>query len=229
MADKLSAPVVADRPRLPWGQAALILCIVVAVAAGTFVYVFLIEPKLHERAAVKASTPFGGRPPSTSTPMVWPGVRQPAAKSVDDAGIADDAEVVGISVGTRHRAYLVRALDNPSTQVVNDVLGETPVTIAYCERTRRARAFTGPQDGKPLDMMFGGWIGSKMVVALNQFFYDQETGRSTSPEMNDSALPIYPCEQTTWKTWRAAHPTTDIYVGGPAEQAMDRNQTKNRP
>jgi hypothetical protein len=230
MGEMVSTPPGAVRPRSPWRQLVLVLCVTLSVAAGTFAYVFIIEPALHERAARKGSTPFGGNLSSlSSTPMIWPGVRQPAATPADAAIVAADAEVIGVSVGTNHRAYLVRALNNPSTQVVNDLLGDTPITIAYCDRTRRARAFTGPRNSPPLDMMFGGWVRGKMVVALNQFFYDQDSGRSTNPEMNDSALPLYPCEQTTWEAWRAAHPTTDIYVGDVAEQPLDRANKKDLP
>jgi hypothetical protein len=189
-----------------------------AVAAGTaFAYVFLVEPRLQTATDAESAVPFGGGPPQMSTPMVWPGVRQPIAVSAGEAQIEDEAEVIGVSAGGSSRAYLVRAFNNPATQVVNDLLGDVPISVTFCDRTRHAAVFTGPANGKPLEMSFGGWMQGRMVVVLNQSFYEQKSGASTNANLNPYVLPAHDCVQTTWKAWRAAHPDTDIYLGGATD------------
>jgi hypothetical protein len=196
-----------------WRDGALLFAVVAIAFGAAAAYVFLIEPRLQPADAANQTAPFGGAPPSLNTPMMWPGVRQPVAVAVDAAQVEPDDEVIGVSAGGKHRAYLIRALNNLSQQVINDLLGDVPVTVTYSDRADHVSVFTGPMKGKPLDMGFGGWIQGRMVVTLNQLLYDQETGMSSNPTVNSYTLPRHESVRMTWQQWHTAHPDTDIYLG----------------
>jgi hypothetical protein len=151
-----------------------------------------------------------------STPFIMPGLRQPPTHPAKDAPVADDAEVIGVSSGGRHRAYLVSAMSRMNSHVVNDLLGGAPVTVTYCDRTRCARAFTAEAHPDPLDFSVGGFLDEQMLLRVDGTFFYQGTGRRTAGR-EDEVLPFaaHPFERTSWKVWKEAHPDTDIYIGLP--------------
>jgi hypothetical protein len=150
--------------------------------------------------------------------MEVPGIREPLAHSAADVQLADAAEVIGISVGGRVRAYLVDALNLPDRHVVNDLLGDTPITVTFCPRTDCVRVYSDPSSHEPLPIVLGGWMeryeDRTILLLVGTTRYRQDTGQPLEP---GAAAPLsYPqinFVRTSWKEWRAAHPETDIYLG----------------
>src|SRR5262249_39648009 len=135
-----------------------------------------------------------------------------------DAHVADDAEVLGVFVGGRARAYLVEAMGGVGQKphLVNDVVGGQAVSVSYCNDTRCARVFTDKDAGsQPLGVTVGGFLESKgMALRIGDVDYLQQTGENLStPDGPAFPYPELPHERTTWKKWRDAHPDTDIFVG----------------
>jgi hypothetical protein len=147
-----------------------------------------------------------------------PLIQKPATVPADRAGLDDDAEVIGVSAGGRHRAYAVAALARVEYHVINDVVGGVPVTVTFCERLNCVRAFTVKGGTVPLDVRVGGWTpehGGGMLLLIGKFRYRQDSGAA----FRDAAAGIFPYDpapyaRTTWKAWRARHPDTDVFVGG---------------
>jgi hypothetical protein len=145
------------------------------------------------------------------------GIRQPPALPAASAGLGDDVEVVGVSAGGRHRAYLLSALVPIRGHVVNDLLGGHPVTVTYCDRADCLRVFTGPP-GQPFDVAGAGWDNREgrrgLVLRVGSTLYRQDTGGpAEDAPVAPFPLPRAGHERTTWKRWREAHPDTDVYVG----------------
>src|SRR5262249_22919354 len=160
-------------------------------------------------------------------PLAEAGVRLPATVPAASAGLPESAEVVGITVGGRCRAYLLAAFvplhpgrGYSRRHVVNDLLGETPVTVTSCDRTGCVKAFTGPAQSEPLDVGVGGFTTrdgrQSMVLLVGGSRYRQDTTQA----LEDEAAP-FPYHEAaivrpTWGEWRQAHPETDVYLGeGP--------------
>ncbi len=159
------------------------------------------------------------RPPSMmalSTPFILPGVEQPPTYPAATAAVPDDAEVIGVSAGGRHRAYLVPALSRATSHVVNDVLGEAPVTVTFCDRSQCARIFTDPGRSSPLKIDLGGIWEERLLLKLGNVFYFQDSGGRTDGRAGPFPYPSHPFVQTSWKEWKEAHPETDVFVGVPA-------------
>jgi hypothetical protein len=153
-----------------------------------------------------------------STPFVWPGIDRPPTVTAAESGLADDAEVIGVSSEGQHRAYLVKAFEGPTRHVVNDLVGGVPVSVTHCDRTDCTRAFTGPRRDAPLPLATGGVVRDHLLLRTREGFYFQETGESMVPG-EDKRLPYsdLPFVRTTWKAWREEHPDTDVYVGPAPE------------
>jgi hypothetical protein len=148
-----------------------------------------------------------------STPFIFPGIEQPETLSANDVDLEDDAEVLGIHVSGKYRAYVVTALSALSSHVVNDLIAETAVSVTYCDRADCARVLTKSTNGNTIKLMIGGFMDGKMAVQLDGVFYPQDS--------KDIPLTDLPFERTTWKKWKASHPETDVYTGSfppPSQQ-----------
>jgi len=133
--------------------------------------------------------------------------QQPVPLAVDPKvhRVDEGASVMGVSVAGRHRAYLVHAFEGMSSHVVNDLVGETAISVTHCSLTRCTRVFTTDKRGAVIDLCLGGWENNKMSLRFNGVHYAQTS--------SDIPLADFPFEATTWRQWKAAHPDTDIYVG----------------
>jgi hypothetical protein len=149
-----------------------------------------------------------------ATPFVVPGLQRPPARPAALAALPDDAPVVGVMVQGRPRAYLLEAMSKRSNHVLDDVLGETPVTVTYCDQADCVRVFTANTPGVPLPIDLGGWDGDAMLLRVDGVFYRQDTGKSKldGDRGNFPYAPL-PFERTTWGAWKAAHPDTDVFTG----------------
>jgi hypothetical protein len=147
------------------------------------------------------------------------GVRLPRVRAAADANLADDAEVIGICAGGQARAYFTGVMGTlPTRHVVNDLVGGRAVSVTYCDRTSCSRAYSGGAVNTPLDIGVAAWSERGLVLRVEHADYLQATGESVDTP-GGAGLPYQetPCEQTTWKAWRDAHPDTDVYVGDSPE------------
>ena len=147
-----------------------------------------------------------------------PAFQAPPAVPARSAALHPDAPVIGVSHLGHYRAYAIDAMSRSHSHVINDLLGGIPVTVAYCDRTRCARAFTAPARAEPLDVSVGGWLNDggvrDMLIRVGAHRY---LLKSASPLGGGS--PPFPydrieVEMSTWQEWSAAHPDTDVYLGG---------------
>ena len=145
----------------------------------------------------------------------------PVASTSDAAGVRGDAEVLGVSVDGRHRAYVVATMVPIREHVVNDLIGGAPLTMTYCDRTDCVRAYTESGRSTRLDLAVGGWLRATgrngMLLRSGRHRYLQSTGQSL--DGNGPQLPYQEVKvrRTTWAKWRADHPDTDVYIGGALE------------
>lgn len=140
-----------------------------------------------------------------------------------DVGLSPEAAVLGVSFAGRHRAYPVSAMSDSISHVMNDQVGGQPLTVAYCDRTNCARAFTSRDGQSALDLAVGGWLNEggvkDLIVRHGRSRYELTTGRAVTPDAPPFPFETVDVEQTTWGEWRAAHPDTDLV---PALQPPER-------
>ncbi len=164
---------------------------------------------------------------------------QPATRPARDAGFAPDELVIGVVAAGKARAYRVLAMEGRSRHLVNDMIAGVPVSIAYCDVTGCARAYTGTPGTAPLAIRVAGLLDDQMVLDAGGILFFQGSGEPVDPALLSTShnpiavayahragggtpgkppalgLPFSPLEPSVmpWKSWLALHPDTDSYAG----------------
>ncbi|MEM7000704.1 MAG: DUF3179 domain-containing protein [Pseudomonadota bacterium] len=156
--------------------------------------------------------------------VVWGGVLafdgippldQPQMIPASAATYLSDAEsVFGIVINGDARAYPYRFMD--WHEMLNDMIGGQPVSLAYCTLCGSGILFDARQSVGPA-LEFGS---SGLLYQSNKLMYDratnslwnQFTGEPVIGELANSGqkLNALPLVTTTWKRWREMNPETKV-------------------
>lgn len=148
------------------------------------------------------------------------GVVQPSLCQPDQVSLPPDELVIGIEVNGEPRAYVVEAFEvfevhdpnDLSVHVVNDILGNEPISITHCNLTHSTRVLTHVAESgrqvEPLDVRVGGWENGMLLVVDNALYSHH------APEV---PLVDVPYLTTTWGHWLADHPDSLVYTGDPCD------------
>ncbi len=198
-----------DEPesRIAWYFAGFFIIIIVTgvILLGKFLFlekprVAIVIPELERRNQI-----INGKKAPNDTPFMLPGMIAPVTLTAKDARVTETEQVIGISIGDEHRAYIVHAFAPLGQKVINDLINEIPITVTYCDIHERARVFTSTERGDYLTVGLGGWMEKEM------FFYFDNIRFSHSSQ--NAPLSDYPYIVTTWGEWLAEHPESRIYLG----------------
>lgn len=148
----------------------------------------------------------GGGPPKDGIPAIL----DPQFILATEATFLEDAdEVIGIMDQGVAKAYPLRILN--WHEVVNDRLGDTPITVTYCPLTASGIVYDRRVGGKELTFGVSG-----LLYESNVLMYDHQT-ESLWSQLKEEAvtgshtgaqLSALPSVTTSWQAWRAQHPTT---------------------
>lgn len=125
------------------------------------------------------------------------------------ATISDDDRVIGVAYAGISKAYPLKILD--WHEVVNDRFGAERMIVTYCPLCGTGMVFK-PSSAAP-DSTFGV---SGLLYNSDVLLYDRATnslwsqilGRAVSGPLKGTELESLPSRHTTWRAWKAAHPTT---------------------
>jgi hypothetical protein len=134
------------------------------------------------------------------------------------ATIDPNTRVIGVDLGSgRSRAYRLDAFRHPTGHLVNDMLGETPVSVAYCNLTDCVRVLTDSKRAEPLAIEVAGLRDMQMVLRIQGDLYFQASGEPIKPDGKAPPSPYVRLApvRTTWRDWLRLHPDTDLYLGYP--------------
>lgn len=148
--------------------------------------------------------------------MSLPPYMAPLPVLADDPRISPRSIVLGVTIGGRHRAYALHSMSNNVTHIVNDKLGDLPLTVAYCDRTHCYRAFTTSNRKTPLELSVGGWLNKDgipdMLVLDVTHRYKLKSGESLDPNLPPIPYDSVTVEKMSWEDWQNAHPDTDLVI-----------------
>ena len=156
--------------------------------------------------------------------IVWGGVRVDGIPSLDTptmtpataaTWLEDDDLVYGVEIDGDARAYPLRIMG--WHEMMNDVVGDVPVAIAYCTLCGAAIMFETEVEGRDKPFVFGS---SGFLYRSNKLMFDRETdslwnqftGKPVTGPLrgSDIQLKVRPIATTTWARWRDRHPTTTV-------------------
>lgn len=129
--------------------------------------------------------------------------------------LADGDLVFGVEIAGDMRAYPLRILD--WHEMVNDVVGGVPVSLAYCTLCGSGILYETAVPGRPQPFVFGS---SGLLYRSNKLMYDSETLTlwnqfagvpAVGPLVGSGiALRTRPVVIARWADWRRAHPATRV-------------------
>ena len=126
-----------------------------------------------------------------------------------------DDPVFGVEINGDARAYPLRIAN--WHEMVNDVVGGVPVSLAYCTLCGSGILFDGRVPGRTEPFTFGS---SGLLYRSNKLMYDRQTdslweqftGRPVMGQLTGSKieLKLLPLVLTSWSEWRSRHPQTHV-------------------
>lgn len=156
--------------------------------------------------------------------IVWGGVRVDGIPSLDTPKMTSAAEadwlkdddlVFGVEINGDARAYPLRVMG--WHEMMNDVIGDVPLAIAYCTLCGAAIAFETDVAGRDKPLIFGS---SGFLYRSNKLMFDRETdslwnqftGKPVTGPLRGSGiqLKVRPIATTTWARWREKHSDTTV-------------------
>lgn len=157
-----------------------------------------------------------GIPALTNPPMI---------DAAAAAYLNPDDPVFGVVINGDVRAYPLRIMD--WHEMLNDVVGGIPVSLAYCTLCGSAILFETSWPGRQLPFVFGS---SGFLYRSNKLMYDtttnslwnQFTGRPVVGKLTGSGIELKtrPVVITRWSDWLTRHPQTkvlDVQTGHPRD------------
>jgi thiol-disulfide isomerase/thioredoxin len=156
---------------------------------------------------------LSGGPPKDGIPAV----DEPLLHSVGaaDAYIEDVEPVVLVTIEERVRAYPIQILT--WHEIVNDVIGDVPVTVTFCPLCNTAIAFDRRfQDGDETLVLDFGTTGrlrySNLIMYDRQTetWWQQATGEAIAGKFAGRQLDFVPANIIAWSEYKAAYPNGEV-------------------
>jgi hypothetical protein len=155
-----------------------------------------------------------------------PAIEEPRFISVAeaDAWLHPREAVVLIQIGDDARAYPIQIL--MWHEIVNDVVGRTPLTVTYCPLCNTAIAFDRRLDGQVLDFGTTGRLRRSNMVMYDrqtETWWQQATGEAIAGKLAGRQLELLPAALISWAEFREAHP-----IGGVLSRETGHSRAYGR-
>ena len=155
------------------------------------------------------SVPFAeilsGGPPKDGIPAI----DFPEFVSVEVASewLSDVEPVIFVQVGEDARAYPIQVLI--WHEIVNDTVGDLPLTVTFCPLCNTAIVFEREVDGQVLDFGTTGRLRNSNLIMYDrqtENWWQQATGEVIVGDMLGTQLTLYPASIISWGDFAAAFP-----------------------
>lgn len=125
--------------------------------------------------------------------------------------LADDDLVLALSWNGENRAWPVRIMDQH--EIVNDVIGGTPIAITWCPLCGSAIGVLRTIDGEVTEFGVSGLLYNSDLVFYDRrtkTLWDQIGARGIVGPLTGRRLEMVPVTMARWGQWRRAHPDTEV-------------------
>lgn len=153
---------------------------------------------------------LSGGPPKDGIPSIDNPMFKPVGEIKDITG---NEPVVSLNIGGVARAYPIRILI--WHEIVNDKIGDVPVTVTYCPLCNSAIAFDRRVDGRVLDFGTTGKLRKSDLVMYDratESWWQQFTGDAIVGEMLGKSLKMLPARLESYAQFKAREPTGVVLV-----------------
>lgn len=153
---------------------------------------------------------FSGGPP----PDGIPAIDNPIFEDVGAANrwLGDDWPVMFFELNGDVRAYPLAILIQH--EIVNDVVGDVPVTLTFCPLCNSTIAFSRTlEDGQVLDFGTTGNLRNSDLVMYDRqtlSWWQQFTGEGIVGELTGTQLKFFPSQIIAWSDFKDNHPEGEV-------------------
>jgi hypothetical protein len=153
---------------------------------------------------------LSGGPPKDGIPSIDNPEFVPVAQM---DGLDDMEPVMGLEINGDARAYPLRVL--MWHEIVNDTVGDRPVTVTYCPLCNAALVFDRRINGEPDTFGTTGKLRNSDLVMYDrrtESWWQQFTGEAIAGELTGTKLDLVPSRLESWKNFKARHPDGKVLV-----------------
>jgi len=169
-----------------------------------------IELEMMETNGVKHLIPLdkikGGGPPKDGIPSI----DNPVFANVADANFMSDSDtVIGLEINGEIKAYPLFIM--VWHEIVNDKVGDVPVSVTYCPLCYTNQVFKRIIDGQEVEFGTSGKLYNSnllMYDRLTESYWSQALGMAVKGELSGYQLDLVPFDVITWGDWKTIHPDT---------------------
>lgn len=171
---------------------------------------FGIEVEFPKTDFSKHSVPYreiiSGGPPRDGIPAIDSPKFVSAREA--DGWLASREAVVALEIGGDARAYPVQILI--WHEIVNDVVGGTPVAVTWCPLCNTAIVFRRELDGLVLDFGTTGRLRFSNLIMYDrqtESWWQQASGEAIVGELTGKRLAMVPANLVSWQDYKTAYPS----------------------
>jgi hypothetical protein len=137
-----------------------------------------------------------------------------SAVPASEASLFDTELVLGVVANGEARAYALNSLFHKENEVLNDVLGDTPIAATWCPVAHSGAVYARTLDRRELELGVIGLDRGALVMydRDTRTWWSQVTGEATEGALAGRSLEKLPSVVTTWGRWRREYPETTVYV-----------------
>ncbi len=183
----------------------IVLCLaVVAPAYARVANGFdLSDSLVPTREILAGGPPRDGIPALTDPPRL-------SAKSADE-WLKHEDRVMGLALGDEAVAYPIRILN--WHEIVNDVVGGSPVVVTYCPLCGTGVVFDARVGSQRAIFGVSGLLYNSDVLLFDratESLFSQLGLKAITGPLRGTKLVAIPAVTTTWEAWRRKHPNTEV-------------------
>jgi len=172
------------------------------------------------------SVPLDQLIPGCPHPDCIPSLDKPTFVPVNEATfLKDEDTVLGVVIGGEAKAYPVGILTYH--EIVNDIVGGTPVAVTYCPLCGSGVAYFRVIDGEAVEFGVSGVLYNSDLVMYDRktkSLWDQIKGAAIVGPLLDKELELVPMIYTDWKQWRESYPNSTVLSD---QTGFKRDYSKN--
>jgi len=148
----------------------------------------------------------GGGPPKDGIPSI----DNPIFAGILDSNFMSDSDIViGLDINGKTKAYPLFIL--VWHEIVNDKVGDTPVSVTYCPLCYTSQVFERIIDNQEVEFGTSGKLYNSnllMYDRLTESYWSQALGMAVTGELSGYQLDLVPFDLITWGDWKTLHPDT---------------------
>ena len=186
---------------LVFGCLFLVFAAISAASADPNVWKFEWPKTDFAKHSVDYGEILSGGPPKDGIPSI----DNPAFSDLNEVdNIADTEPVIGVSLNGEMRAYPLHIL--MWHEIVNDIVGDVPITVTFCPLCNTAVVFDRRVAGKVLDFGTTGKLRNSDLVMYDrqtETWWQQFLGEAIIGELMGTVLKVVPARLESFANFKA--------------------------